>query len=113
MNKLNRRYSEMKENEKKIYKGLMIVALLAWIFYLAGWIVGFMALMSFVDAAFDDGIHGGWWVFFQIFGIWLVCIWLHHETRENILRITYELNCVFEGDTRDEAYEKWKESQRS
>ena len=73
MNKLNRRYSEMKENEKKIYKGLMIVASLSWIFYLAGWIVGFMALMSFVDAAFDNGIHGGWWVFFQIFGIWLVC----------------------------------------
>ena len=52
MNKLNRKYNEMNENEKNIFKGLMVVKSFAWIFYLAGWVVGFMALMSFVDAAF-------------------------------------------------------------
>ena len=111
MNKLNRKYNEMNESEKNIFKGLMVAKSLAWIFYLAGWVVGFMALMSFVDAAFDDGIYVGWLGFFLIFGTWLVCIWLHHGTRKNVLRVTYELNCIFEGYTRDEAYKKWKETQ--
>jgi len=113
MNKLNRKYNEMNENEKNIFKGLMVFKLFAWIFYLAGWVVGFMALMSFVDAAFDDGIYVGWLGFFLISSSWLVCIWLHHGTRKNVLRVTYELNCVFEGYTRDEAYKKWKEAQDS
>jgi len=36
MNKLNRKYNEMNENEKNIFKGLMVVKSFAWIFYLAG-----------------------------------------------------------------------------